>query len=233
MDIQAKVIDLLAVRDPIRARDFFLQWSEHCHSAWIDAANDAKSRAATEGHLPQIRGQIRHHRKEIALKTSAQSAGIGVIPMKTLNPGATFMVARLGRFGLVNVAARHELQMPRKSVTRKFLSQPNESIDPQASLFEVEEVKQKTTELAYFGCLVAIPSWRDPTVPAGLWVSVPNAAMTDWIIRMPLHRVIALLNDRTNDAPDVVVQPTIADVPDRAFPAFRLPNDKDDAESSS
>src|SRR5215813_9548582 len=96
-------------------------------------------RAASNGHLPQIRGQLRYHLGQKALAESCHGVGLGAIPMHTTPPGGIFIVARIGRFGLVSLTVKHGELRPRRSITRKILSQANESLDPQARLFQEEK----------------------------------------------------------------------------------------------
>jgi hypothetical protein len=228
VDTESLVIDLLAGRSPGVAGDFFLSWAERRSSSWADAARDASTRAATNGHLPQIRGQLRFHRGEIALAEAARAANAGIIPMPTVQPGATFVVARVGRFGLVSLMVRDHRKLPRRAVTRRLLSQPNQEIDPQQSLLRDGLSARGATELAYFGCVVAVPSSDDPSVPSELAIGVPNAAVTDWIAWMPLHRVHAMLNDRAAGG-GTSAEPPAPKIEDRRFPTFRLPKKDDDA----
>ena len=85
------------------------------------------------------------------------------------------------------------------------------------------------TELAYFGCLIAVPHRHDPSVPAQLALAVPNVGITEWISWIPLHRLHGLLQARADDAG---AGTGAVDVPDLAIPKFRLPKqrtDEDDA----
>lgn len=112
--------------------------------------------------------------------------------------------------------------MPRKSVTRKLLSQPNEAIDPQNDMFDSLLGKPPVvTELAYFGCLVTIPNKRDPSVPAELGFAVPSVGLHDWISWIPFSRLVVLLQEKV----DAAGAPPTTDsaVPDNAFPRFRMP----------
>jgi hypothetical protein len=135
MEIDDLVIDLLTGRVPVHARDLMLAWSERRHSSWADAAREAELRAASSGHLPQIRGQLRYHFGESALMAAARTANVGAMPVPTQPPGGVFIVARVGKFALVSVASADSRKMPRRSVTRKLLSQPNQNLDPQGTFF--------------------------------------------------------------------------------------------------
>jgi hypothetical protein len=219
VNAESVIVELLAGRDPGRAGDFFLAWGEQRTASWANAARDARVRAASEGHLKQLRGQLRYHLGEVALGVAARSAGVGAIPMPTRQPGGTFTVARLGRFALVSLAVRRSGGMPRPSSTRDLLSEPNSEIDPQGSLLGEPASARGATELAYLGCLVAVPSKRDPSVPSELILAVPTAAIRDWMVWLPLHCVHVLLNNLRPAA----TRPAAADVPDLAFPTLRLP----------
>src|SRR5258708_7721465 len=147
------ILDLLTDKLPARARDLMLAWDEQRNASWADAERQAEARAASDGHLPQLRGQFRYHLGERALAEAARAAGIGCIPLKTTPPGGTFIVARIGRFGLVSLAVRYSGLLPRRSITRKLLSQANEPLDPQGELFkERTDPSAVVTDLAYFGC---------------------------------------------------------------------------------
>jgi hypothetical protein len=221
------IIDLLADKNPTAARNLMLAWTERRNAAWANAARDAEARAASARHLPQIRGQLRYHLGETALVESARDANVGAIPFQTQPPGGIFTVARVGRFALVSVTAQHKNLMPRKSVTRKLLSQPNEAIDPQNDMFaSILSKSPVVTELAYFGCLVTIPNKRDPSVPAELGLGVPNVGLRDWISWIPFSRLVVLLQERV----DAAGAPPTGDsaVSDIAFPRFRLPKKESD-----
>jgi hypothetical protein len=221
MTVEQVVVDLLADKAPTKARDLMLAWAEYRNASWADAAREAESRAASEGHLRQIRGQLRYHRGEQSLAEAAQSAGAGVIPFRTTPPGGVFIVARIGRFALVNISVRYPGLMLRCSVTRKMLSQANEAIDPQHRL-DLGDERRVVTELAYFGCLAAVPSIADPTTPAVLALGVPNAALTHWLAWIPSHRLHAYLQERA-DGRDKGGGESRGFIPDKAFPQFRLP----------
>jgi hypothetical protein len=196
-----------------------LAWSERRHSSWADAAREAELRAASSGHLPQIRGQLRYHFGESALMSAARTANVGAMPMSTQPPGGVFTVARVGKFALVSVTAADSRKTPRRSVTRKLLSQPNQNLDPQGTFFN--EHQHIVTDLAYFGCLVTIPNRRDPTAPAELALGVPNANITDWLSWIPFGRLHGLLQQEVDSgSADSRTDGTVAD---KAFPKFRVP----------
>jgi len=230
MDVDETVLDLLTDRVPIKARDFMLAWSEYRTTSWADAARDAATRAGSDGHLPQIRGQLRYHEGEVSVADACRASGVGVIPLRTRPPGGVFNVARVGKFSLVSVAVRYPGLMPRASVTRKLLSQSNETLDPCLRMdFGVPEAPRVITELSYFGCLATVPSISDKSVPAILALGIPNAAVTEWITWIPFHRLHTSLQERADkfspgDAPSPAV------IPDQAFPTFRAPK-VDDAEN--
>jgi hypothetical protein len=220
MDTDEVVADLLADRDAGKARDMMLAWSEARTSTWADAERDAQMRAAYGGQVPQIRGQLRYHSGQKALVDSCQSVGLGAMPMPTTPGGATFTIGRVGRFALVSLQAKDRTLLPRRSITRKIMSQANEPLDPQTRLFEPQRV---VTELAYFGCLVSIPS-RDPLVPAELGFAVPNAGITIWLSWIPLHRLHGMLQSRIDGATGASdARGDDADIPDLVIPTFRVP----------
>ena len=224
MHVDQTIVDLLADKSPIRARDLMLAWEERRTASWIDAAREAEIRAASGGHLPQIRGQLRYHYGERALAEAARSAGAGAIPLRTNPPGGVFMVARVGRFALVSLVVRYPGLMPRKSISRKILSQANETLDPQSRLaLGDDETPRIVTELAYFGCLAVVPSRADPTSPAILALGVPNRALSEWICWIPSHRLNAELQARVDAVAGKGEAPSSGSVPDEAFPTFRVP----------
>jgi hypothetical protein len=211
----------LADRDPSQARNFLLAWGERRNASWADAARQALQRAASVDHLPQIRGQLRHHLGEIALAEAAGAVRAGYMPVKTTPPGGVFALARIGRFALVSIAVRNKYSLPRRSITRKFLSQRNIDLAPQETLFEPRPSSRGTTELAYFGCVVGVPWRRDPTVLAELAVAIPNTGLSEWLAWIPLHFAFALLQERIDSG--TPSKPSSTEIPDKAFPRFRLP----------
>jgi hypothetical protein len=216
------VIELLAGRQADRARDFTLAWAERRTASWADAARLAESKAASEGHLPAIRGQLRYHLGERALSEAASSSGLGSIPLRTNPPGGTFIVARVGRFAIISATVRAPHLTPRRSLTRKHLAQPNIDLDPQYTLALNEKISSRgTTELAYFGCVIVVPSRKDHTIPGQLHFAVPSVSMDSWIVRIPLDRLHALLQKRCDDGMPGSTSATV--IPDRAFPRFRFP----------
>jgi hypothetical protein len=232
VDTRSLIIDLLGSRSPGQARDFLLAWDERRHSSWADAAREARDRAASGGHLPHMRGQLRYHLGEAALADTARAVKTGIIPLPTRMPGGFCFLARVGRFALVSTTIRQSGRMPRRSTTRRFLSQPNQEIDPQHTLFGDASSGRGATELAYLGCLVAVPSRRDPTTPAEVAIAIPNAGLSDWIDWIPLHKAHALLHDRTASA-GLLAPPVPAEIPDRVFSTFRLPKDDEDAQDDT
>lgn len=217
------ILNLLGDRDPALARDFLLAWAEHREASWTNAARDARARAASVKHEPHIRGQLRYQYGESALAVASRKSGIGCLPMPTKLPGGVFMLARVGRFGLVSLSTRHKDFLPRRTATRKLLSEPNDGIDPQTRLeLEEEGASRSATELAYFGCLVSVPNRRDPTAPSELAFAVPDASLERWIEWAPLHRVCALLQSLKVPHPKPRGVGTKR-IPDRAIPKFRVP----------
>lgn len=217
------VVGLLASRSPEQVRDFLLAWAEHRSSTWANASREALSRGASTGHVPQLRGQLRYHLGESAVAEASKAAGAGCLPMQTVSPGATFMVARLGRFALVNQVLRNRTHLPRRSVTRKLLSQPNAGIDPQGVLpFADRAAQEQTTELAYFGCLASVVCRSDPSVPAELAVAIPSRNLDRWIAWLPLNKAHELVQNLCATQPGPK-QPAPVQIPDRAFSTFRMP----------
>lgn len=217
----SQVIDLLAERGAASAVDFLLAWGEGRNTSWMNAAREAATRCGSIDHLPQIRGQLRYHLGEVALANAAEKAGLGFIPIKSRPPGGVFNVARVGRFALASIVVRQKYAIHRRSVTRLMLGQANKDLEPQTNLFDGQNVARPTAELAYFGCVVAVPWRKDPTVPAALAVGALNADLTKWIEWIPLHRAYALLQERLNSAEPAPSRGF--DIPDNVFPKLRLP----------
>ena len=228
--LEETVLDLLTERNAGQIRDFMAAWGEHRNTSWVNAHREAHARAASGGHLPQIRGQLRYHLGELALAESARSTKVGVLPFVTTPPGGAFMIARLGRFAVISLTVRKNRLSPRRSVTRKLLSQPNAELEPQHRLaLDGRASARGATELAYLGCVVAVPCKADPTVPSELVFAVPTAALNDWIVWIPLHRMHALLQERA-DAGRASQRTPGATIPDHVFPKFRLPKRDDTAD---
>jgi len=220
--LESVVLDLLADRHPERARDFALAWAEQRSASWANAAREAEARCASDGHRPAIRGQLRYHLGEKALADAARAANLGAMPLRTTPPGGVFNVARVGRFAVVSLSVRAAHLTPRKSLTRKLLAQSNIDLEPQRSLpFGSTPNARGATELAYFGCVVAVAWKKDPTVPAELAFAVPNVELNDWIAWIPLYRVHALLQERADRK---ATGGASGDAfTDKVFPRFRLP----------
>ena len=224
--MEGTIVDLLAWRAPEQLRDFLLAWAERRSSTWADAARQALERGASKGHVPQCRGQLRFHLGETAVAQASRDVGAGCLPMQTVAPGATFMVARLGRFALVNQVLRSRDHLPRRSVTRRLLSQPNVEIDPQGALaLGDSNTGSVKTELAYFGCLVTVPCRSDPTVPGELAIAVPSRSIDRWIAWLPLHTVHALLQNGAGGQNGRDQYRSSPEIPDRALPTFRVPKE--------
>lgn len=220
------ILSLLGGTRPDDAKNFLISWSERRTSSWMDAARDAKARSASGGHLPQIRGQLRYHLGERSLSDAASHCGVGCMPLSTKPKGGTFMVARVGRFALVNLKLSQSHALPRRSTTRTLLAQPNQEIDPQTGLFDDERGARGTTELAYLGCLVAVACKADPTIPSELAFAVLSANMDRWISWIPIPHACAMLQDV--GAPVGSGSADEAQIPDKAFPKLRLPSTERD-----
>jgi len=223
LHVDTVIADLLADRSPAKARDLMLAWEESRHASWANACREAEGKAASEKHLPQIRGQLRYHLGESALAEAARVAGVGALPFSTNPPGGNFIVARVGKFALVSLTIRMKQALPRRSMSRKLLSQPNESIDPQGTLFREKSDSEKLTELAYFGCLIAVPDFRDHTVPSHLALAIPNTNLSGWISWIPLPRIHDMLRGRADSGGSGILP---AHIPDQAFPKFKVPSRK-------
>lgn len=218
--MDAQIVDLLADRTPERTPDFFLRWEERRTASWADAHRDALARAASGAHLLHARGQFRHQYGEQALTRTASDTGFGSLPFQTTPSGGVFALARVGRFAIASVKVRAEHARLPHSVTREVLARPNDTLDRQMRLLDEGVVQQTSTELAYFGCLIAVPVRRDPSIPM-LAFGIPNAALDDWLYWTRLPRLHELLRDRA----DSHARSTLKDgeIPDRAFPKLRLP----------
>ncbi|QWG14480.1 hypothetical protein KMZ29_07370 [Bradyrhizobium sediminis] len=222
MDPEEIALDLLTDRNAERARNMMLAWDERRNSSWADAARDAEARAASDGHLPQIRGQLRYHLGEAALAQAARSAGAGAIPLKTQPPGGVFTVARVGRFALVSATVQKPKAFPRATMSKKLLSQPNSALDPQTTLFD--DKPKPVTDLAYFGCLITVAAMRDPSSPAELALAIPTPSLNRWIAWIPLHRLHAMLQERVDRGAGSRAGED--SVPDVSWPTFKIPGDK-------
>jgi len=217
------ILKLLAGTNARQAQEFILSFGENRFAAWAEANRQASLRAASQRHLPHYRGQLRHQLGETALLKAAQTAKIGCIPIPTVQPGGVFMVARIGRFGLVSLTVPKKKGLPRRAATRYLLSEPNDDLDPQQKLRFMEKSPSRgTMELAYFGCMITYPAYREPETPADMVFAVPNARLTDWIEWIPLTKLHASLQDLVGkDGKDDSSYAT--PIPDRRIPTFRLP----------
>jgi len=218
--LDAQIIDLLADRSPERTPDFLLRWEERRTASWADANRDALLRAASGAHLPHARGQLRHQYGEQALAQTAKDTGFGHLPFFTTPPGGVFTLARVGRFAIASVKVKSERARLPHSVTRELLARPNDALDRQMRLLDEGLVQPKSTELAYFGCLIAVPLRRDPSIPM-LAFGIPNATLDDWLYWTRLPRLHELLRDRADSHARSVLKD--GEIPDRAFPKLRLP----------
>lgn len=227
--MESIVADLLADRAPERARDLLIAWEERRNASWANADRDARAKAGTDGHLPQMRGQLRYHFGEKALVEAAQEARLGVIPYHTSPPGGVFTLARAGRFAIVSLSIPFSRKLPRRSKSRLLLGQANESIDPQTRLWD-DLKKPHATQLAFLGCLVAVPAYRDPMAPRELAFGVPTAEFDDWISWTPLHRMHGLLLERVGNTS--ASRATAEKIEDTAFPTFKIPKEGSDEQSS-
>lgn len=234
--MEDQIIGLLADRDPKRAQDFILAFGEHRTASWADSQRQAALKAASRRHVSHFRGQLRHQLGETALMNAAQAAKVGCIPFPTVKPGGVFMVARVGRFGLVSLRVASRRSLPRKSPTRLLLSNPNDDLDPQQKLWGADKASARgATELAYFGCMVVQPSRNDPSVPAEMALAIPNTRMTDWLEWIPLPRMFAALQNLASGDASAKDATHIKPIPDRRMPTFRLPkrDSQADEEGSS
>ena len=213
-----QIIALLGAGQPETARKFLGSWEERRNASFIDANREAKLRSASGGHEPAVRGQLRYHMGEQALKPAAQSSGLGHLAMSTIRPGASFIAARVGRFALVSINVRDVQRMPRRSATRLSLSQSNQDIDPQPDwLIE----SSQPTVLAYLGCLASVPNPADHTAPRELAIAIPSRDLRRWISWIPINRAAALLLGDAGSKSDPSGSESV--IPDNAFATLRLP----------
>jgi hypothetical protein len=227
------IVDLLVERGAAPARSFFAAWGDQRTASYVNADREARARAASGGHLPQLRGQLRYHLGEGALAEAARVAKIGYIPYTTTPPGGVFGVVPVGRFAVVSLGARFHGMVPRPSMTRRLLSQPNLDLERQARFdwADTAPSARGATELAYFACAVAVPCQADPSVPAELALAVPNAAVDDWIAWIPLHRLLAMLQMKADASQHGRKSRSTLTIPDKVFPKFRLPKRDDIADN--
>lgn len=225
-----QISSLLADHDPQKARNFIQRHEELRTAAWADAHRAAFTRAASGMHIPHLRGQLRYQYGEQALAQAAQEAGCGHLPFVSDPPGAVCVLARVGKFAIASIKLDYDCARPRPSAMRDLLARPNDELDPQGVLFEEATSNPKATELAYFGCLVAVPMRRDPTVPATLAFAVPSANLDRWLCWIPMDRLNAAL--LTLAERKVLSQRKSGPIADRAFPKLRLPKRPDESTGS-
>lgn len=221
MHLENRIIDLLTSGGVAEVRKFFLTWDEARNASWANAHRQAKLLAPSPGHLPALRGQLRHQLGEEALATAAEKAKFGIIARPTEQPGACMMLARVGRFALTSIKVRHRMLLPRQSLTRTVLSRPNLELDPQSDLLR-DDASRSLTELAYFGCLIAVPSNSDPSAPGELCLAVPDGSMRDWLKVLSIETVHGMLLDRA--AGSKKAKPTGASkIEDKVIPQIIVP----------
>ena len=189
MDLENKIANLLTASNPEAARKFFLAWDEERNASWATAHLQAKKSAASERHIPALRGQLRHQLGEEALAKACSISGSGHLAKATEKPGAHMMMARVGRFALTSVKVSDRTKLPRESLTRTVLSRPNHKINPQSEMFSgAKPDHNDLEELAYFGCLLAVPSKKDHSAPYGLYLAIPDQGMTCLLYTSPSPR---------------------------------------------
>lgn len=220
MDLENRIVDLLTASDPEKARKFFRIWDEERSASWATANLQAKNNAASEGHISALRGQLRHQFGEDALAKTAKAAEVGHFPKPTEKPGAHMMLARVGKFALTSVKVSDRGLLPRRSLTRSILSRANQNIDPQLDMIS-EPKDNGLTELAYFGCLLAVPSVVDHSAPYGLYLAVPNNGMTGWLKTLSIETLHAMILNRQSGKGASKAE-TAKKVDDKAFPQIRV-----------
>lgn len=203
-----------------QAIDFFDAFTEKRTTSWAEADLQAKGKAASLSHIPELRGQLRHHLGEEALKASAEQAGLATTTMRSAPAGGVFQLARIGRFALSSVKTNVERGRLRPAVTRELLARANHELDPQSSLLPPEPGSATVHEIAYFGCLAAVPTRRDPMVPSILALGVPDVSMRHWLFWIPLPMLAAKMRGirETGVAPKAEPEQK-----DAAFPTLLLP----------
>lgn len=221
MNLDDHIVDLLIATNPQVARTFFLKWDELRSASWATANLQATQTAASQKHVPALRGQLRHQLGEEALAQAAAAAGVGSFPKETEKPGACMMLARVGKFALTSVKVNDRMLLPRKSLTRSILSRPNWGITPQNDMFKEAE-DPPLEELAYFGCLLAVPSVSDATAPYGMYLAVPNMGMTDWIKTFSIETVHAKILNRLSGR-DAAKGAESTAIEDKAIPRIKMP----------
>lgn len=223
MDFENRIVDLLVASNPEAARKFFLTWDEERSASWATAHHQATVSSASKLHVPALRGQLRHQLGENALASAAKAAGVGHFARPTEKPGAHMMLARIGRFALCSIKVTDRNNLPRESLTRTVLSRPNREIVPQSEMFaEPESTRGSLEELAYFGCLLAVPSTTDHSAPYGLYLAIPNHHMTEWIKTLSIETLHALMLNRLSGKGGSEMQ-TRQIIQDRAIPRIRVP----------
>lgn len=132
------------------------------------------------------------------------------------------MLARVGRFALTSVKVSDRTKLPRESLTRSVLSRPNHKIVPQSEMFPNTAAEADgLEELAYFGCLLAVPSVMDHSAPYGLYLAIPNHGMTEWIKTLSIETLHAkLLNLQSGEGGSEVQAPKA--IEDKAMPRIRV-----------
>jgi len=197
---------------PAVVKDLLVRWREARVASWADAYRMAAQRSPSRPHRAAFAGQLRRALGESALAETASSVGLASYPLQSSPPGGVFTIVRAGSFALASVkAGRIRGRLP-DAKTRRLLAQHNPVLDPQGSLLERDNV----TELAYFGCLVAVPS-DDPMVPH-LAFGVPRPNLRSWIEWTSLELTIAALDKIS----PVGVAP-VAEIPDLGYPKLILP----------
>lgn len=220
MDLEDRIVELLTSPDSDVARKFFRAWDEERSASWATANLQARKSAASEGHIRALRGQLRHQFGEDALAKAAKTAGVGHFAKPTEKPGAHMMLARVGKFALTSVKVNDRELLPRGSLTRSVLSRANQKIMPQLDMLSKPE-PESVTELAFFGCLLAVPSTVDHSAPYGLYLAVPDNQMTGWIKTLSIETLHAMILNRQSGK-DASKAGSAKKVEDNAIPQIRL-----------
>ena len=131
------------------------------------------------------------------------------------------VLARVGRFALASVKVRHRSFLPRASVTREVLSRPNLALDPQGSFLEGSKTNAPT-ELAHFGCLIAVPSACDPSAPGELCLAIPDGTMRSWLKVLSIETIHGMLLDHTARG-EKTVPGKASKIEDKVIPQIRVP----------
>lgn len=201
---------------------FFRNLQEQMDAAFAKALRLTNEHYA-EPERTAMLGQSRHACCEEGFRRAAQDAGLEAKAPHTQPAGGRYSLVEQGGVCLIRSNVQHHCGTPRPSHFRRVLAELNAWLEPLQLDLLREVPKSPSDKLCGVLVVTAQRGLRDASLPAFVGVGIPNRELSDWLLLLPLEKILAHYLDRDTRT-HKPVEP-IVELKDRAVPRLKAKSD--------